>query len=92
MIFINNSSNFNLGIVNHNDANNEIPLERADLPIHIGTCLNMIPSKQLSRCLRDTFMLHIEALEKTCPDFYGFITELAVLLTRLDDEADQQKS
>ena len=92
MIFINNASNFSLGIVHNHDPDNKIPLERADLPIHIGTCLNMIPPEQLSRCLRDAFMLHIEALQKTCPDFYGFVTELAVLLTRLDDESDHQKS
>lgn len=89
MIFINNSSHISVGIRQQHEAGNTPP-ETTSLVIHIGTCLNMLPPKQLGRCLRDAFLLHLEELQKTCPDFYGFVVEFGVLLARLDAEEERQ--
>ena len=56
------------------------------LPVYIGECLSKIPPKQLCRCLRETFMLNWESLQESTPDFKNFVTEMAILLARLDAE------
>ena len=58
------------------------------LPVYIGACLSKIPPKQLCRCLRETFMLNWEAIQQSTPDFKNFVTEMAILLARLDAEED----
>jgi len=90
MIFISNSSNINVGNQLHFPASKPLP-EESELTIHIGRCLNMLPSKQLGRCLRDAFLLRLEELQKNCPDFGEFVAEFTVLLMRLDNEEDKLK-
>lgn len=65
-------------------------MDKEILEIHIGTCLLMISPRQLSQCLRESFMLNWESLQETTPDFKQLVTEMMVLLARLDALADQQ--
>ena len=84
--FIINSNHIHLHnnhFTNANNQNNETAL-----PVYIGECLLRIPPKQLCRCLRETFMLNWEALEQSTPDFKNLVTEMAILLARLDAEED----
>jgi hypothetical protein len=59
-------------------------MQEQDLVSHIGTCLRLLPPKQLCRCLRESFMLRLEELQQTTPDFKNFVTQLTILLARLD--------
>jgi hypothetical protein len=72
------------------NGNGPATMDKETLEIHIGTCLMMIPPRQLSQCLRESFMLNWENLQNTTPDFKQLVTEMMVLLARLDDLADQQ--
>jgi hypothetical protein len=83
-----NSNNFTFNRTVNNQSPEEIPLHKRDLVTHIGTCLKQLPPKQLGRCLRTTFMLNWEQLVCTCPNFKDFLTELIILLERLDAEED----
>ena len=67
-----------------------ITIDKEILEVHIGTCLLLIPPRQLSQCLRESFMLNWENLQETTPDFKQLVTEMMVLLARLDALADQQ--
>ncbi len=85
------TNNFNFGdnVINQQPGNNQ--LYEGDLATHIGTCLQMIPPKQLCRCLRESCMLRLEELQQTTPDFKNFLTELTILFARLDALEDGTK-
>lgn len=81
-------NNVNFNSSKSNLLSEEIPLFKRDLAEHIGLCLRQIPPKQLCRCLRDSFMIHFEELACTCPNFKEMVTELSILMSRLDAEED----
>ena len=65
------------------------PPHEQQLATHIGQCLQRIPPKQLCRCLRESFLLRWEELQQTTPNFSELVTEMLVLLARLDAEEDR---
>jgi hypothetical protein len=73
----------------NDQSTNPSPLHKQELAAHIGVCLQRIPPKQLCRCLREGFFLHWEELQKTSPNFTELVTEMLVLLARLDAEEDR---
>ncbi len=89
-VFIVNSNNFNQDNRIYNRPLEQIPIQELDLATHIGLCLQKIPPKQLCRCLRESFLLRWEDLQLTTPDFRDLVTEMAILLARLDAEEDKQ--
>lgn len=87
--FIFNSNQINFG----NNPNGQFARPgdtcKQELTFHIGSCLQRIPPKQLCRCLRECFLLRWEELQSSTPDFSELVTELTVLLARLDAEEDK---
>lgn len=84
--FIFNANQISFG---NNETSSSAPLHEQQLANHIGQCLQRIPPKQLCRCLRESFLLRWEELQRTTPDFNELVTELLVLLARLDAEEDR---
>ena len=80
--------NINIDLSGANQRPDAKDLLDGDLATHIGVCLEMIPAKHLCRCLRESFMLRLEELQATVPAFKDFVTELTVLLARLDAVED----
>ena len=89
--FIFNSNNFIFGKGIPNQSPDPAPLHELDLSTHIGTCLQMIPPKQLCRCLRESFMLRWEELQLTSANFSLLVTEMTILMARLDAEEDKNE-
>jgi hypothetical protein len=87
--FIFNSNQIHFG--NNSNAQFARPgdISNQELAFHIGSCLQRIPPKQLCRCLRESFLLRWEELQRSTPDFSELVTELTVLLARLDTEEDR---
>ncbi|NCU05176.1 MAG: hypothetical protein GXC73_14450 [Chitinophagaceae bacterium] len=87
--FIFNSNQINFG----NNSNGQFARPgdtgNQDLAFYIGSCLQRIPPKQLCRCLRESFLLRWEELQSSTPDFSELVTELTILLARLDAEEDR---
>ena len=83
-------NNFNIGNEKNSQTDEEIPLYKLGLTQHIGQCLNLIPPKQLCRLLRDGLIIHFEELMHTCPKFKEIVTELGILMSRLDAEEDNR--
>ena len=86
-VFIFNSNQDNRII---NQSSGMDPLYEPDLATHIGLCLQKIPPKQLCRCLRESFLLRWEEIQLASPNFSELVTEMAILLARLDAEEDKQ--
>ena len=89
--FIFNSNNFNFGKNIQTQSSDPVPLYERDLATHIGVCLQQIPPKQLCRCLRESFMLRWEELQLTSANFKDLVTEMTILMARLDAEEDKKE-
>lgn len=87
MIIINRNISVN---ILQQQRSETIPEPTTTMAEHIGNCLAKLPAKQLGRGLRDALLLHLEDWKATCPGFDDFVTELAVLFARLDEEEDRQ--
>jgi hypothetical protein len=91
MIFINNSSHISLDLTNQPETYQQ-PVT-GELVIDIGTCLNMLPAKQLGLFLRTSFLLRSEELQKkmTPARFKEFVEKLVMLLLRLEAQGEEEE-
>ena len=89
--FIFNSNDFSFDKGMPDQSSDPALLYELDLAAHIGSCLQLMPPKQLCRCLRENFMLRWEELQLTSANFSLLVTEMTILMARLDAEEDKSE-